>query len=167
MKQKFLNRIVFSVALSLSTLQLEATRMSTPILSIYTDNEGVVVPNGPRLYATIDSDGFMKYMEMKGDGSAVLTRKLSAEQMKMLRTAIADQRLIDLKGVVAATFHPDVRDFRTSLKVSIYRGHTLQKLEFRNYDPSDNRPFPAGADHLLCVVDQLRAASYKLSGDCP
>lgn len=136
------------------------------LLSVYTDNLGVVSPSGRRLYAVVTRDGMMTYAEKSDKRIVERRRTLTSGELAKLRKVLAGTELTALRGsVVAGQFHP--RDYQTSLEVTISRDRQgRQEFTLVDYDPSAGRDFPAAARELLCLVDQLRGSKYRLSQNC-
>lgn len=135
------------------------------LLSLYTDNLGVVSPSGRRLYAVVTKDGVMTYADKSDDGIVERSRTLTSVELAKLREVLAGSALTALRGsVTAGQFHP--RDYQTSLEVMISRDPRSQEFTLVDYDPSGGRDFPAAARDLLCLVDRLRGSKYRLSQNC-
>jgi len=135
------------------------------LLSLYTDNLGVVSPSGRRLYAVVTKDGVMTYADKSDEGIVERSRTLTSVELAKLREVLAGSELTALRGAVTAgQFHP--RDYQTSLEVMISRDPRSQEFTLVDYDPSAGRDFPAAARDLLCLVDRLRGSKYRLSQNC-
>lgn len=136
------------------------------ILEIFTNNSGFYFPYGKVLYAAVFSDGELVYTERTKTEMVVQHRHLTSEQMNELRNLLNTKGMLNLSGLVFAEAQPVHRDYQTNLEVSIQRKDRLQEFILRGFEPEQGRAFPNDFGKLVCFVDDIRDASYRVSSGC-
>lgn len=135
------------------------------LLSIYTDNVGVVSPSGRHLYAVVTTDGEMTYADRLNKEITDRKRELTATELSRLRAAVRDPNLREIHGTRSDKSRTHV-DYQMSVIVTITTGDAPHEFTLVNYDEADGRYFPPGAKELLCTVDDLRQSSYRITRGC-
>lgn len=160
----------FSLALMVLALggqsRLFSSQEPARILEVFTDNSGFYFPAGRLLYVTVFSDGTLDYME-RGDKEMVLRhRRLTDDQMKRLKVLLNAKGVVGQSGLVVAEAQPADRDYQTNLEVSIQRVDQTQRFTLIGFEPALGRQFPQDVGELLCFIDGIRDASYRVSSGC-
>jgi hypothetical protein len=70
----------------------------TVVLSIYTNNIGMVSPSGKRLYAVVTSSGEMTYADKTKKGVVTRKRTLSPSELSKLNNVLRNGALGAIKG---------------------------------------------------------------------
>lgn len=135
------------------------------LLSIYTDNVGVVSPIGRHLYASINTSGEMTYADRTKAGIVNCKRILTASQLSRLNSVLHDARLSEIQGRKVDHTRSHL-DYMINVEVVIARSSGRQEFTLVDYDPAAGRDFPEGARELLCMIDAFRRSSYRLTQNC-
>jgi hypothetical protein len=155
----------FVTSLFLLTTAVVGLNDQSVLVSIYTDNLGLVTPEGKRLYAEIAKNGAMIYADRTEKGFVDRKRTLTDAELSKLRGALKNEQLSALKGAQLGRTGAHV-DYVTGIVVNIMRDSGPQEFTLTLFDPSTGHDFPAGAKDLLCLVDETRASSYRLTRNC-
>jgi len=165
-----IRRLVYCIAFILLVLVDRPGHSSRPkptkIIEIFTDNSGFYFPAGKLLYVTIFSDRRLDYMERSDTKMVVRHRHLTPEQMKRLRILLDAKGVIDSNGLILAKEQPTHMDYQTNLIVSMQREDHFQYFTLRGFEPDAGRIFPQGFAELICFIDDIRNASYRVSSGC-
>jgi hypothetical protein len=135
------------------------------LLSVYTDSSGMVSVSGRHLYAVVMKDGQMTYADYGDHGYVERKRTLTSAELAELQAAIDSGPITQLKG----TMSPDryrLVDYHIAMMFTIARDSTRQEFTLANYGGYEGENLPAGAENLLCLVERLRASTYRWYEDC-
>lgn len=136
------------------------------ILTVYTDNTGMVTPQGKKLYVKVTAAGRMKYTDQGKQGYYTRERTLTKAELARLRDILQSPAL----STAAETLHADpakgANDYLTDLLITIPRDRSAQRIRLVGFNGCPGRDFPPGVKDLLLVVDELRASAYRLSSSC-
>jgi hypothetical protein len=135
------------------------------LLAMYTDNIGMFWPAGRTLYAVVTKDGHMTYTDIVGKELIEKSRDLSPAELAKLRSVLEASNVTNLSGNLVAA-RDRGQDYATRLEVKIIREQQLQEFILINYWPSAKRDYPPATKDLLCLVDELRRSSYRLTQAC-
>jgi hypothetical protein len=155
----------FVTTLLLLTTAVVGLNDPTVLVSIYTDNLGLVTPEGKRLYTEIAKNGATIYTDRTEKGFVDRKRTLSDAELSKLRGVLKNEKLSALEGAQLGRTAAHV-DYVTRIVVNIMRDSGPQEFTLILFDPSTGHDFPAGAKDLLCLVDEIRASSYRLTRNC-
>jgi hypothetical protein len=137
------------------------------LLRLETNNWGMILPAGPTLYAAIHEDGEMVYLERTSGQDVIKHKMLTAVQLEHVRTLLMAPGIRGMDKVLDA--EPNQiphRDFQTVLKLVLGNGAGSKSTILRGFYPPEGRSFPRDVQALLCTIDDLRGATYRLSSGC-
>jgi hypothetical protein len=143
-----------------------SSQKPTRTLEMFTDNSGFYFPSGRLLYVTVFSDRSLDYMERGEKEMVIRHRRLTNDQMRRLKVLLNANGVVGPSGLLVAPARPADRDYETNLEVSIDRVGQIQRFILRGFEPDLGRQFPQDIGELLCFIDQLRDASYRVSSGC-
>ena len=135
------------------------------LLSIYTDNSGMVNPSGRFIYAVIRKDGQMTYADMTYEHLLYKKRALNKVELTKLLAAIDNEPLLQLKGKMSPQKYHLV-DYHIVLLFEIARDSARQEFALSDFARYVGDDYPPAAKSLLCLVDELCGSKYRLSEAC-
>jgi len=168
MSRQTLNRLGITkvaIAFGLSVCIFAQTNRS-PLVELYTDNQGLYFPAGRTLYATIFIDGHIDVMDTSNRDMVIRHETLPRSEVNRLKELIAKRAFRELHGVIQAVRHEPFQDYQTNLDVIVHYPQSIQSFTLRGFDAKDERPFPPAINHFLCLVDDLKKVEYRLSSGC-
>ncbi|MGD0940813.1 MAG: hypothetical protein ABR905_13995 [Terracidiphilus sp.] len=166
---KYRSAVFFFALMTLSVGNqsgLSSSPKPSKILEIFTENSGFYFPAGKLLYVSVFSDQSLDYMERGETEMIIQHRRLTSEQMKTLRILLDGKGVTESSGLIFAVAEVERRDYQTNLEVSIQRDGHIQSFTLRGFEQDAGRPFPPDFEELLCFIDNIRNASYRVSSGC-
>jgi hypothetical protein len=134
-------------------------------LSMYTDFSGMVSPSGKALYVAITKNGLMTFADEVDRRLVYKKRMLSDSEQARLQAELNDGHLSQLKGKLSPKKYSLV-DYHVAVSVMIPREYTRQEFTLSDYSHYVGEDYPPVAKNLLCLVDELRGSSYRLTQEC-
>jgi hypothetical protein len=161
-----INNSVICVVFALAhcSVAMRAQPRHSNLIELFTDNQGMYFPAGRTLYAIIRDDGRMEYLV--GRDMRVKYKELTPSEVATINRLIQSKEVSQFSGTINAAHQDPHQDYQTNLEVSIQRKGTVQHFVLQGFEPDDGRQFPADFEKLICFVDLLRAADYRISSDC-
>lgn len=136
------------------------------ILTVYTDNLGMVTPQGKKLYVKVTASGRMTYTDQRQQGYYTRERALTKSELGRLRNILQNPALSAISDTVHADSDKGANDYLTDLQITIPRDGVTKKIRLVGFNGCPGRDYPPAVKDLLQFVDELRASSYRLSASC-
>jgi len=143
-----------------------AQTSSSPLVELYTENRGLYFPAGRTLYAAIFMDGHFDFMDTSNRDLVVRHKTLTHYQVDRLKEILAKRAFRDFHGIIHADRQEQFRDYETNLEVIVHYSQGVQSFTLRGFDAADGKPLPRAINDFLCIVDDLKRVSYRLSSGC-
>lgn len=137
------------------------------VVEIDYDAFGMLSPQGKYLYYLVCDDRSTRH-EVEGDKlgtKKVITGHLTKAQFLSLERLLDSDDFKGIQGILEAK--REVRDYSLTLEVRVERNQSAQDFKITSL-PSINDPagIPQPALNLLCWVDGLRGAGFRVTSNC-
>jgi hypothetical protein len=136
------------------------------ILSVYTDNVGMVSPQGKKLYVKVTATGRMTYLDEGKQSYYTRERRLTKPELDRLRAMLQNPSLSAVAEVMHADADQGANDYLTIVQIAIPRNRSTQQVRLIGFNGCPGRDYPPTVKDLLRLVDELRASTYRLSASC-